>query len=233
MLFVCDGNVCRSPAAELLTRQQLSSEVGPSATVSSAGLRTQAGTRIEPRIATLLAARGIDGGGHRSQEATEDLLAGADLVLTMTREQRSAVVDRVPHRVQRVFTLRELAAIVTQVPPTVLEGPDKSVIDWVTAYRGTVVSRLDRATLDVPDPLVARGVTVERAFDLISESVTSTAPFLDRLTTSARIARKPVSATERERRSSVRDTPLSVRTTNGSTKAQASRRTPHNSADGG
>lgn len=233
MLFICDGNVCRSPAAELLTRQQLSSGADPSATVSSAGLRAQVDMRIEPRIATLLAALDIDGGDHRAQEATEHLLAGADLVLTMTREQRSAVVDRVPHRVQRVFTLRELAAIVGRIPPAVLEGSDKAVLDWVTAYRGAVVSRLDRASLDVPDPLVTRGITVERAFDLIHESVTSTSPLLHRLTAPARIAPKPVAATQRERRSSVRDTPLSVRTTGGSTKEQGSRRTPHNRADGG
>ena len=37
VLFVCTGNLCRSPSAALLLRQQLGDEVGADVTVHSAG----------------------------------------------------------------------------------------------------------------------------------------------------------------------------------------------------
>ena len=37
VLFVCTGNLCRSPSAALLLRQQLGDEAGPEVTVHSAG----------------------------------------------------------------------------------------------------------------------------------------------------------------------------------------------------
>jgi hypothetical protein len=56
-------------------------------------------------------------GAHRSQLLTRDDIAGAALILTAERDQRSAVVRMLPGTQARVFTWKEarvLATIVTQ-----------------------------------------------------------------------------------------------------------------------
>jgi protein-tyrosine phosphatase len=57
----------------------------------------------------LLAARGVDPGGFAARQLQPPQLRSADLVLTMTTEQRSAVVTRAPAAVRRTFALCEFA----------------------------------------------------------------------------------------------------------------------------
>jgi protein-tyrosine phosphatase len=108
VLVVCTGNICRSPAAELLLRAGLG-DAGPQ--VASAGLAARAGEPVAAPMARLLLARGIDPGGFTARQLQPPAVRAAAVVLTMTTEQRSAVVTRVPAAVRRVFTLREFAGL--------------------------------------------------------------------------------------------------------------------------
>jgi len=56
ILTVCTGNVCRSPAVERL----LSTELGPTVQVSSAGTHALVGHPISQPMAALLTASGIE-----------------------------------------------------------------------------------------------------------------------------------------------------------------------------
>lgn len=109
LLVVCTGNICRSPAAELLLRAGLGDDAGVA--VSSAGLAARAGEPVAPPMARLLAARGVDPGGFVARQLQPAQLRSAGLVLTMTAAQRSAVVTRAPATVRRTFTLQELAEL--------------------------------------------------------------------------------------------------------------------------
>lgn len=103
VLVVCTGNVCRSPAAQLL----LADRLGTAAVrVTSAGLRALVGHPIDPRVAALLAEVGVREGVAARQLMPADVQA-ADLVLTMTQEQRAAVVRSVPSAVRRTLLLLE------------------------------------------------------------------------------------------------------------------------------
>jgi protein-tyrosine phosphatase len=106
VLFVCTGNICRSPAAELLLRAGLGDS---GVEVASAGLAARAGEPVAAPMARLLAARGVEPAGFVARQLEPAALRSAGLVLTMTAEQRSAVVTRAPATVRRVFTLREFA----------------------------------------------------------------------------------------------------------------------------
>jgi protein-tyrosine phosphatase len=71
-------------------------------------------------MARLLRDCGIEEEAFAARRLTEDLVKEADLVLTLTRAQRSLVVDLWPPAVRRTFTLRELARLLKQIDPSAL-----------------------------------------------------------------------------------------------------------------
>jgi protein-tyrosine phosphatase len=112
LLVVCTANVCRSPLAARTLQHALAGSALDRVAVSSAGTRAMEGEAMCPVSAEDL----DDGDGayaleHRARQLTGDLVRGADLVLTMERDQRSAAVQAAPGSQSKVFTLREAEAL--------------------------------------------------------------------------------------------------------------------------
>lgn len=107
VLLVCRANLCRSPAAELMLRAALGPDSG--VVVSSAGVRAVPGSTVPETFAERLAARGLDASAHRARRADRTVLAAADLVVVMTRSQRTAVTTAAPGAVRRTLLLPEAA----------------------------------------------------------------------------------------------------------------------------
>ena len=107
ILAVCTGNICRSPAVELLLRARLGGQVD----VASAGVGALVGAPVSPPMADLLEQAGIGTQGFAARQLTRDLVREASLVLALTRRHRSAVVRLEPAALRRTFTLRELARL--------------------------------------------------------------------------------------------------------------------------
>ncbi|MBY6386415.1 MULTISPECIES: low molecular weight phosphatase family protein [Rhodococcus] len=111
VLFVCTGNICRSPTGERLARAY-AAEAGVSGfTASSAGTRAMVGHPIEPTAARVLAGLGGDPTEFQARRMTTALASDADLILTMTESQRDKVLAMAPARLKRTFTLREAARL--------------------------------------------------------------------------------------------------------------------------
>lgn len=91
ILVVCRGNICRSPVAEAMLRQQL-----PHCRVSSAGITALVGEGVEPTARQLAEADGFEVGEHRARQLEAELLAEADLVLVMSDDQRREIASRWP-----------------------------------------------------------------------------------------------------------------------------------------
>lgn len=123
ILFVCTGNVCRSPVAERLAtawaREKLahSPEVDD-VRIESAGLSAVASRPMDPHAAAALVELGGDPAGFRSRAFTRELAQDADLVLTMTRDQRRTVLEANPRGLRRTFTLAEAADLLQRADLT-------------------------------------------------------------------------------------------------------------------
>lgn len=78
ILTVCVGNICRSPVAEALLKDQL-----PGRKVWSAGLQAVVGHPAEPTACEIAAQQGLDLSAHRAQQLAGWMCAHADLVLVM------------------------------------------------------------------------------------------------------------------------------------------------------
>ena len=120
VLFVCTGNICRSPAAERLLRRDLDRTVGGIAGLSgvdvvSAGTGALVGEPISPPMAELVARAGGDVERFSARQLTTSIVRGADLVITMTSDHRRETVTLVPAAVQRTFVLGEMAHMLGRV----------------------------------------------------------------------------------------------------------------------
>jgi len=113
LLFVCTGNTCRSPMAEILCRKMIAERLGcepgevedRGVTVLSAGVATMAGGQAAPEAIRAMSAKGLDLTMHETQPLTEPLVRHSDLILTMTRSQRQAIVAQWPLAAERTRVL--------------------------------------------------------------------------------------------------------------------------------
>ncbi|RKN78823.1 low molecular weight protein arginine phosphatase [Paenibacillus ginsengarvi] len=107
ILFVCTGNTCRSPMAEGLFRK-LAEREGLKMEVRSAGVAAWNGSPISKHSADILQEKGITD-KLTSSAVTEDTVAWADLILTMTMGHKQQLIRRYPEAVDIAYTLKEFA----------------------------------------------------------------------------------------------------------------------------
>lgn len=113
IVFVCTGNTCRSPMAEVMFRTMLAERLGCAPAdlpqhgyhVASAGLAAMSGAPASPESVDLCAEQGIDLTSHSSQPLTETLIDEADRLYTMTAGHREAILSSFPELSDRVEVL--------------------------------------------------------------------------------------------------------------------------------
>lgn len=91
ILFVCTGNICRSPLAEAIARRILEERGVTDIAVASAGTAAYDGAPASEGSYLVALEHGLDLSGHQARELTAQLVEEADLVLAMSRgHQRRA-----------------------------------------------------------------------------------------------------------------------------------------------
>ncbi|GAA1384365.1 low molecular weight phosphatase family protein [Pseudonocardia kongjuensis] len=194
VLVVCTGNICRSPAGELLMRHLLIGRLGGRAAarveVTSAGVAAVVGSGMHPLSRAQLAPWGLDGDraeGFRARQLDDRTVAGVDLVLGANVRHRSTVLERYPHLLDRTFALREFARLVAaadqQTLPPDLVKRGRTLVDAARALRGTIPPADDT----VADPMGGSEREHAEAVGLVFDAVRG---IVDVLAPRAQVARR-------------------------------------------
>jgi RpiB/LacA/LacB family sugar-phosphate isomerase len=118
ILFVCTGNICRSPMAEYLFRHRTRETRG--CTASSAGVFASENLPASAQGVTALAEWDIDSSGHRSRFLSPELVSQADLILVMTRGHKEQILYQYPEAENKV---RLLLAYSSELPDADVPDP--------------------------------------------------------------------------------------------------------------
>ena len=95
IVFVCTGNICRSPMAEIITRDAMETDMlDLLARVDSCGLGGwHVGQGADERAVAELRRGGHDGAGHQAAQLGEEHM-DADLFVAMDTGHRDALLER-------------------------------------------------------------------------------------------------------------------------------------------
>ena len=159
ILFVCLGNICRSPTAEGVMRR-LVADAGleGEVEVESAGTGSwHLGHPPDTRATSAAASRGIELTGEARQVAARDF-ERFDLLIAMDRANRDALLELAPGEEarRRVFLLREF-------------GCDRGA-RRARRSPAAVEAACSGAELDVPDPYYGGDDGFEQVLDIVERS---------------------------------------------------------------
>jgi protein-tyrosine phosphatase len=131
ILFVCTGNICRSPAAEAIFNA-LARDRGMESRATSAGVHSLQGRGIAEETAMALEEIGIPYEGHRARQLNRSMVREADLVLVMSEGHAEEVRT----------LLGELPGHVHVLPVYATGVPGSSIADpygyTISAHRAAV-----------------------------------------------------------------------------------------------
>jgi protein-tyrosine phosphatase len=114
VLFVCTGNICRSPTAEALARRELARYPGVPLEVSSAGSHALEGNPAASRSMLAASTRGASLERHFARELTRRRVRSAGLILCMAAEHRPFVLSYDRSAANRTFLLATFARVAGQ-----------------------------------------------------------------------------------------------------------------------
>jgi len=154
MLFVCTGNTCRSPMAEVIARKRVADLGWTHVEVASAGVAAFAGSPASGGSLRTAAANGLDLSSHASTLLTADLAAGVDLILTMSASHLMRVAE---------LGAGERASVITA---------------FATAEPG------DEVLGGVPDPIGGPDAEYAQTFEVLDDLIESALARLDKVVNS-------------------------------------------------
>lgn len=100
ILVVCVGNICRSPMAEYLLKQNY-----PQLTIQSAGISGLSGHPADDKAQRCMQHLGINISGHIAKKLNAEHLKKADLILVMSKNQQAHIEQTWPFAKGKVFRL--------------------------------------------------------------------------------------------------------------------------------
>ncbi len=148
VLFVCKGNICRSPFAQYYTNILCSNS---SIKAMSCGYYPENGRACPPQAIDAAKKIGVDLTSHRSSVVSEDIIRQAEVIFTFDEENRKVLIRRYPFIRHRIYWLGLLAE---QGPITIRDPYGGDITDFESVYQN-IIGVLNCATNSVDSMLWA------------------------------------------------------------------------------
>lgn len=165
VLFVCTGNICRSPMGEALLRHVLHERGCDDVEVASVGTWAYEGQSATREAVETLRKRSIDLSVHRSRATDIEELQEADIIVAMTSVHVREITALSPDVADRIVLMKELREIKPATSPEGASAKDK-VGALLAGERPE-----SRRSLDVDDPMGLPIGAYERVAGEIAEGV--------------------------------------------------------------
>jgi len=109
ILFVCIGNICRSPFAQGLFTKLVDQKEHKGVRAESAGLLALPGNSATFLAQKVAAEYGVDLTEHQAKLVSEKLVTGSDLILVMENSHKDALLTDFSMAANKVFLIRHFA----------------------------------------------------------------------------------------------------------------------------
>jgi len=193
ILFVCEGNVCRSVLAAALFR---AADPLPDSGVEvrDAGINALVGEPADPITAGIGRRLGVDLSAHRAHQVTTEEIAEASLILTATKAIRSQIVQTYAPAIRYSYSIRQVGRVLAHSAHTFDPAAWGHVealtafVQFVNQERGPV-GRGPGADDDIIDPY---GQPV-RVHEIAAQQIVSSIGLLSDAFQGSRIAWVPAS----------------------------------------
>jgi protein-tyrosine phosphatase len=106
ILFVCSGNICRSPMAEAMLRSMMPQDWHSEVKIYSAGTLGIEGAPADERAKRVMEEININLRSHRSQGVTPESVKNCDYILVMSSDHLDYFREHFPEHMDKVHLLR-------------------------------------------------------------------------------------------------------------------------------
>jgi protein arginine phosphatase len=164
ILFVCTGNVCRSPMAEGFLRHE-AQQRGLKLDVKSTGTHAWHGRAATIDGRRVMNEMGVSIDDHRTLELDQNLVDWADLIIGMSREHARDTIRAFPEAERKTYTMKGLLELLPSLPAY------DDTVAWLDAAYAERERADALAMQDIDDPIGEREAAYRRVASEIRELI--------------------------------------------------------------